>query len=352
MFEKIYMHSGYEQKRNKIWGLKEYACLFLMGIPFILLGISIFAYYCRTLSTAEFTVAFTITLIAWTIIIGLHVVNYIKNSTKVFAVGKNKKVYVMNISKEAASYLSLNTAMQNMSKASGKPGMEAVKAMSKTAADAFKEIEESDVENRIESAGLCIDDVERIVRKRKCIVVYGKWMKKSKLVIPLIYSEVNELEKYFEHMSKKNEQEFEFHKKTKEDVLSERIKKNPNRLFISIFCLVLWLFVYNFANDLNRMAHIKHNFDKTEATIESIEKNDEIKISYKKNSEEINVKVDKNTFSGNIKEGDIINIYYDKTDEKNIIEVSKVGFLIKPFVVLLLAFEIVALVIRVFAKKS
>lgn len=337
MFEKIYMHSGYEQKRNKIWGLKEYACLFVMGIPFILLGISIFAYFFGTLSTGEFTAAFTIALIVWLIMVAVFIVNYIKNSTRVFAISKNGKVYAMNMSKEAASYLSLNTAMQNMSKA---------------AADAFKEIEDSDVEERIASGGLCIDSVEKIVRKRKCLVVYGKWVKKNKLVIPLIYNEVNELEKYFEHMAKQTKEEFKFHKKTKEDILAERIKKNPNKIFISIFCVVMWLFVYNFANDLNRVAHIKHNFVETVATIESIEKKDMVKISYKKNSEEINVEVDKETFSKNIEEGDTINIYYDKADKNNIVEVTKVGFLIKPFVVLLFALEVVALVIKVFAKKS
>ncbi len=357
MYEKIYMHSGFEQKRNKIFGLKEYVCVFVMGIPFILLGIALFAFLNRPLSSKEFTIAFSAIFILWVIVVGLFIVSYLKDSSKVFAVSKNGKVYIMNMSKEAASYLSLNTAVQNMGKgnAGGKPNVEAIKAVGKVAADTFNNIEDSDIENRIEGVGLCIDNIDKVVIKKKKIVIYGKWGNKTKFIIPRMYNEVDELERYFVHMSEGYKGQFEFHKKTKEDVLNERIKKNPYKIFIKIFCVVLWLFVYNFANDLNRYAHIMHNYDEAVAIVEEIETDaDEtlLKISYKTEGASITNEISIKDTTISYNEGDKIDIYYNKSDAGEIVEASSVGFLIKPFIVLLVGFEGIALVIRLLSKKK
>ena len=333
MFEKIYIHSKYEQNKNKIPGIKELVCLFVMGIPFILVAISVLAFLINTFSSKEFTITFMIMITCWMLFVGAMVISYVKNSSRIFAVSKEKKIYVMNMSKEAASYLSLHTAMQGMGNAT---------------AEAMERIEESDIEKNIKNSGLCIENITRVVEKRKKLVIYGDFGKISKMTIPYMYSEMGELRMYFKYIADGGKGKFKFHKRSKEDILNERIKKNPYKVFITIFCIVLWLFSYNFASDLNRYAHIKHNYQAANAVIEDVLKDDEeveLKLSY--NVEDLQVDAEVSvTSADSYCKGDELAIYYNEEDVEKIVLADSVGFLIKPFVILLVGLESLALVIK------
>lgn len=356
MYEKIYMHSLYEQRKNKIFGLKEYVCVFVMGIPFIMLGIALFTFLNGPLKDEEYTIAFSVLIVIWIVAIGAMLMNCLKNTSKIFAIGKKGNVYIMNMSKEAASYLSLNTAMHNMGKSAvgNKPTLEMLKIVGKTAADTFMNMDDSDIEDKVENVGLCIDKVDKVVVKKRRIIIYGKWGKKKKLIIPRMYNEMDELVKYFEFLQSDRSGEFIFHKKTKEDFLNERIKKNPYKIFVTIFCVVMWLFIYNFSNDLNRYAHIKYDYVKVVASIEGKEsegKENFLKVTYKTEEGIVDAKVSIGDEKEKYKEGGNIELYYNKSDVAEIICSDSITFLIEPFLVLLLGFEVIAFIIKIFGKK-
>lgn len=339
MFEKIYIHSKYEQYKNKIPGIKEMVCLFIMGVPFILMIISGLTFLINTFNSKTFTIIFMLMIIGWMLFIGVRIVSYLKNSSKIFAISKDKKIYVMNMSKEAASYLSLHTAMLGMRSA---------------ATEAMKRIEESDVEKNIKNYGLCIDKIDRIVTKKKKLIIYGDFGKISKLVIPSMYCEMDELKRYLKYIADGEKGKFKFHKRTKEDILNEKIRKNPYKIFISVFCVILWLFVYNFANDLNRCAHIRHNYNKANAVIEDISKDaGEVKIKLSYNVDNLPVEAELNTEDFELyNKGEELAIFYNKEDVKEIVPADSIDFLIKPFVILLVGAEVIALLIKVLFWKK
>ena len=339
MFEKIYIHSKYEQNKNKIPGIKELVCLFVMGLPFILVTISALAYFINTFNSKEFTITFLIMITCWTLFVGAMVISYLKNSSRIFAISKDKKIYVMNMSKEAVSYLSLHTAMQGMGNAT---------------AEAMERIEESDIEKNIKNSGLCIEKITRVVEKKRKLIIYGDFGKTSKMVIPYMYSEMGELRMYFKYIADGGNGKFKFHKRTKEDILNERIDKSPYKVFITIFCIVLWLFLYNFASDLNRYAHIRHNYQETKAVIEDVSKDDEgvgLKLSYNVEGKKVETEVSV-TSAASYSKGDELAIYYNEEDVEKIVPADSVGFLIKPFIILLVGLESLVLVIKLLFWKK
>ena len=353
MFEKIYMHSAYERKKNKVFGLKEYLASFVMIIPIMMLIVSFVEYLYRPFDNVEITIAFSVMFVVGIVIFGWLVMAYVRNGSKVYAISKDGKIYVLNMTKEAASYLSLNTAMQNMgkNKSASKPNIQAMKIIGDTAKGMLDGIDDSDVESRIENSGLCISDIKKVTLKKKKMIIYGEFGKKTKLVVPYMYNEIEELKKYFAYVADGCKGKFKFHKKTKEDILNEKIEKKPYKVFLVILGIVLWLFVYNFASDLNRYAVVKYNYEEIVAVIDSEDcENNTMAIVYEVNDAEIRSDVDIAS-QENYKKGDNISVYYCKGEPEKVIAKDSVSFMIKPFMILLIGLEVLALIIKILLKK-
>lgn len=356
MYKKIFIYSAVERKRNKIPGLFGSLARFLLGIPYLGLIIAISSYFIKPADKLTLNLVFGIGTFILLMLMIYRIFRYLQENTTTFAVDEDGTFLMLSMTKNAASYVDLQSAIMNMKMTPGNTKLKSVVSASAAVKSAMDKI---DKEEEIQKSGQGIKVISDVTSVKKTFfstkVQCKINNKKGVLKIRPVFMDYDEMLSYIEAMRDKKEADFVFRKKTTEEVLAQ-IKVNSSIIerVALWFVIVLSLAVVSFASTLNIKAKIKHNiYQETEAavvnTYESKGKWDTI-IEYEDNDKKI-----ESTFSTKNKKyenGEKIKVYCLQTDMTKYIFKEDVAFMYKPYVVLFVFGCVIMFVVTFFFKKS
>lgn len=336
MFRKLFIYSVQERKRNNIHGLFGEIIEFIICLPVIGLITSLISYLYRPMTSTELTVTFSVTVVALLFVLIFKIIRYTIENVTTFAIDEEGKLVVLNMSKSAASYLDLQSAIQNMNSGENSK-LKGMFAAGGILNNAIGNIEADDQTERNLVVRKKVNKVERVEFKRKKIIISGDISGKKKLVIRRVYNDMNVLEEYLRMVeSGEDTDKFSFYRNVTEQDYVVTNKKGLLEYSLRWGIFVLWFVVLTLSTDINTYARIRHNeYISSDAVIKSIEGdkgNYNVLVSYEADGQR-----EESTFSSSEKKYDDntkIKIYYSRGNTKKIMPASDVGFHIKPYCVI------------------
>lgn len=357
MYQKLFIYSPQERKSNRIRGIFGEGICFLGCIPLLGIAISVISYFYRPLSGAETTAISGIALGIFMCMLVWRIIRYAKENVTTYAVDEKGQVLILNMSKNAASYMNLQNVMQQAGNAAGGKKVGMVMSAGSAVRETFENVNsDSDIQAHT-GFGRVIRKIEKIESDTKKIVIYGDISGRKKYIIRRVYEDIGELERYLRYLCEGNPPEqFSFYKKTKAE---DFIKKDHSNLFLkysvrwSIF--LLWFVMLGIASDIHTMAKVKHHvYVRTEAAVESVRESAEGKkweavVHYKAGEETIRTTL--TAKKQQYEEGETVVLYYSDDEPNRYILKNEVGFHLYSYGVVWLFGEALSLIFAIAFKR-
>lgn len=351
MFQKLFLYSVQERRSHHIAGIFGELVRFALWIPVMGLLVALVGYYYQPLTSTQMTIIFSITFLLLFVLLIYRILRYIRENITTYAVDEEGNLLVLNMSRNAASYMNLQSVMQGMQGTKLKGMMSAGSAVR----EALHNVDEEEEIQKNTKAGRVIRKIEKVVSGKKTITLYGDIGRKGKLVIRRVYEDCSELEQYCLHLSEgKDPEQFEFYKKTKaEDFLKPEKGNKFFRYSLGFTVGVLWLFLFGFSTDINAMAKVRHGiYIEAQAVVQTSVKNTdgewEAVLQYQAEGESIRDTL--RTKNETYHEGEVIDLYYLKSQPQKYVFQSTIEFHIGPYVVIWLFGEALLLIFSLFFK--